>query len=101
MSTENLIRITSFINRKKGVSKEDFYNYWTQVHGPLVHDFMKRHGVVEYVQVNIKPYFVFRLHKQQQREANSFLSFTQQTKQKLSVQPWQQPQEEKCNRTTA
>jgi len=40
----------NFINRKSGISKEEFYSYWTQVHGPLVHDFMKRHGVVEYVQ---------------------------------------------------
>ena len=50
MSTEKYIRITSFINRKKGVSKDDFYAYWTQVHGPLVTDFMKRYGVIEYVQ---------------------------------------------------
>ena len=50
MSTEPLIRITSFINRKPTVSASDFYRYWTQVHGPLVHAFMLRHGVVEYVQ---------------------------------------------------
>lgn len=51
MSSEKLIRITSLIHRKKGVSKEDFYKYWTQVHGPMCTEFMKRHGVVEYVQV--------------------------------------------------
>lgn len=50
MSTEPLIRITSFINRKPSISPDEFYRYWTQVHGPLVHDFMLRHGVVEYVQ---------------------------------------------------
>ncbi|KAF2420966.1 hypothetical protein EJ08DRAFT_728041 [Tothia fuscella] len=45
MSSEKLIRITSCIHRKEGVSKEDFYKYWTQVHGPMATDFMKRHGV--------------------------------------------------------
>ncbi|KAF2807339.1 uncharacterized protein BDZ99DRAFT_522954 [Mytilinidion resinicola] len=52
MASEKLIRISSFIRRKPGVSKEEFYQYWTQVHGPLCTDFMMRHGVVEYVQAH-------------------------------------------------
>ncbi|KAH7128495.1 EthD domain-containing protein [Dendryphion nanum] len=50
MTTEPLIRITSFIHRKSTISADDFYRYWTQVHGPLVHSFMLRHGVIEYKQ---------------------------------------------------
>jgi hypothetical protein len=50
-TTEKLIRISSFIKRKPGVSKEDFYRYWINVHAPCCKDFMLRHGVVEYVQV--------------------------------------------------
>lgn len=52
MSTEKLIRITTLIPRKKGLSKEEFYKHWTTVHGPMVVDFMMRHGVVEYRQVH-------------------------------------------------
>jgi hypothetical protein len=51
--TEKLIRITTLIPRKKGMTREDFYKHWTTVHGPLVLDFMMRHGVVEYRQVSI------------------------------------------------
>lgn len=51
MSTEKLIRITTLIPRKKGMSKSDFYKHWTTAHGPMVVDFMMRHGVVEYRQV--------------------------------------------------
>lgn len=54
MSTEKLIRITTLIPRKKGISEEEFYKYWTQVHGPVAIDFMMRHGVVEYRQVSLQ-----------------------------------------------
>ena len=56
MSTEKLIRITTLLPRRKGMSKEDFYKHWTNVHGPLVLDFMMRHGVVEYRQVSFDFY---------------------------------------------
>lgn len=51
MSSEKLIRITTLIPRKKGMSQADFYKHWKTVHGPMVVDFMQRHGVVEYRQV--------------------------------------------------
>ena len=54
MATEKLIRITTLIPRKKGISEEEFYKYWTQIHAPVAIDFMMRHGVVEYRQVEIK-----------------------------------------------
>lgn len=50
-ASEKLIRITTLIPRKKGMSPAEFYKHWTTVHGPLVLDFMMRHGVIEYRQV--------------------------------------------------
>ncbi len=50
--TEKLIRITTLIPRKKGLTPAQFYKHWTEVHGPMVIDFMMRHGVVEYRQVS-------------------------------------------------
>jgi hypothetical protein len=61
MATEHLIRITTLIPRKKGMSQEDFYKHWTQIHAPLCTDFMMRHGVIEYRQVGLEKcrrYFV-------------------------------------------
>ncbi|KAF7562874.1 hypothetical protein G7046_g1228 [Stylonectria norvegica] len=55
MSTEGLVRITTLIPRKKGMSQADFYKHWTTVHGPMVVDFMMRHGVVEYRQYHTTP----------------------------------------------
>lgn len=51
MSTEQLIRITTLIPRKKGMSEDAFYKHWTTIHGPMVINFMMRHGVIEYRQV--------------------------------------------------
>ncbi|KAM0332031.1 hypothetical protein ACHAQA_002299 [Verticillium albo-atrum] len=45
MSNERLVRITTLIPRKKGMSKEAFYKHWTEIHAPLCTDFMMRHGV--------------------------------------------------------
>ncbi|KAF2492568.1 hypothetical protein BU16DRAFT_85678 [Lophium mytilinum] len=74
MASENLIRISSFIRRKPGVSKEEFYQYWTQVHGPLCTDFMMRHGVVEYVQVlPLLPAHPYPLTRGMQKVAHSTL----------------------------
>ncbi|CAK7230238.1 hypothetical protein SBRCBS47491_007519 [Sporothrix bragantina] len=53
--TEKLIRITTLIPRKKGLTEAQFYKHWTEVHGPMVLDFMMRHGVVEYRQYHTTP----------------------------------------------
>ncbi|KAH7014376.1 EthD domain-containing protein [Microdochium trichocladiopsis] len=55
MPTEKLVRITTLIPRKKGMSQADFYKHWSTVHGPMVVDFMMRHGVVEYRQYHTTP----------------------------------------------
>jgi len=55
MATEGLIRITTLIPRKKGISEEEFYKYWTGTHAPVCVDFMMRHGVIEYRQYHTTP----------------------------------------------
>jgi uncharacterized protein (TIGR02118 family) len=31
-----MIKVMMLVKRKPGISKEEFYNYWQNVHGPLV-----------------------------------------------------------------
>lgn len=50
-STEPLIRISVCIHRKEGISEEDFHRYWAHEHGPLAAEWLKRCGIVKYVQV--------------------------------------------------
>lgn len=77
MSTEKYIRITSLIPRKKGTTPEAFHKHWATVHGPLVLDFMMRHGVVEYRQV--RPCWNF-LNLRSQRSDTSQYHTTPETK---------------------
>ncbi|KAK0391454.1 hypothetical protein NLU13_0955 [Sarocladium strictum] len=49
-STEPLIRISVCIHRRKGISEEDFHRYWAHEHGPLAAEWLKRCGIVKYVQ---------------------------------------------------
>lgn len=51
-STEGLIRITAFVNRKKDISEEQFHKYWAEYHGPLVTSWAIRCGVIKYNQVS-------------------------------------------------
>lgn len=52
MSTESLIRVTVLVNRKPGTTEEEFSKYWAYKHGPLATDWLKRNGIIKYVQVN-------------------------------------------------
>jgi uncharacterized protein (TIGR02118 family) len=52
-----MIKVVMVVKRKPGVSREEFYKYWKDVHGPLV----ARHipGMIKYVQnhfVNVPGY---------------------------------------------
>jgi hypothetical protein len=51
MSTESLIRVTVFVNRKPGTTEDEFNKYWAYKHGPLVTDWLQRNGIIKYVQV--------------------------------------------------
>jgi len=55
MSTEKLIRITMFFNRRKGASEEDFNKYWAVNHGALITPWLVRSKIVKYVQYHTTP----------------------------------------------
>lgn len=55
MNTEPLIRITVCVNRKKGTTEKEFNDYWANHHGPLAIPWLKRCGILRYVQVSV-PY---------------------------------------------
>lgn len=46
--------MVAFIKRKEGMSLEDFYKYWEDVHGPLVKPWAEKHGLT-YKQVSLCP----------------------------------------------
>ncbi|CAK7198321.1 hypothetical protein SEUCBS139899_000981 [Sporothrix eucalyptigena] len=37
--------MVAFIKRKEGMSLEEFYKYWEEVHGPLVKPWAEKHGL--------------------------------------------------------
>jgi len=43
-----MIKIISIVHKKPGISVEDFYRYWKDVHGPLVAQTLP--GIKKYVQ---------------------------------------------------
>ena len=54
MSTQGLrglTRITVMARRKPGLTMEYFQRYLKESHGPLVAPWLKRHGIIYYVQV--------------------------------------------------
>jgi len=59
MKAESLIRISVCINRKKGTTEEEFNEYWAHHHGPLVIPWLRRCGVVRYVQVRALHHLAF------------------------------------------
>jgi hypothetical protein len=50
---ESLIRITICAHRKEGITEDDFHRFWAHEHGPLAAEWLKRCGIVKYVQVSI------------------------------------------------
>lgn len=50
-STEPLIRISISCHRKPGLSEKEFHRYWAHEHGLLAAEWVKRSGIVRYVQV--------------------------------------------------
>jgi len=49
---EKLTRVTVMINRKKGITEDEFNKYWAYKHGPLATEWLLRCGIVKYTQVN-------------------------------------------------
>lgn len=61
MNQERLFHIKLFYNRKKGITPEEFNDYWANKHSALATNFHLRLGVVKYVQVGETKYFSDRL----------------------------------------
>lgn len=43
-----MVKVITTIKRKEGISKEEFYRYWEEVHGPLIKRTLP--GVKRYIQ---------------------------------------------------
>jgi len=48
-----LIRITVFAQHNPKLSESQFNEHWATKHGPLVAEWLKRNGIVKYIQVCI------------------------------------------------
>lgn len=51
MNTERMFHVKLFYNRKKGISPEEFNQYWAYKHAALAEQFHLRIGVYKYSQV--------------------------------------------------
>ena len=47
-----VVRFSLFARRNKGLSEEEFHRHWSEVHGPLVVEWLARYGTVRYTQVS-------------------------------------------------
>jgi hypothetical protein len=51
MNMERMFHVKLFYNRKKGITPEEFNDYWANKHAALATNFHLRLGVVKYAQV--------------------------------------------------
>lgn len=49
-----LVRVTLYIRKKEGLSQDEFNQYWSKVHGPLVKRMIEKHGILKYNQVRLQ-----------------------------------------------
>ncbi|CAK7217844.1 hypothetical protein SCUCBS95973_003284 [Sporothrix curviconia] len=49
------VSIIAFLKRRPGLTHEQFYHHWVNVHGPLVVPWAKKHGFLEYRQIHLYP----------------------------------------------
>ncbi|KAL1894242.1 hypothetical protein Sste5346_006028 [Sporothrix stenoceras] len=54
-SPKKTVSIVAFMKRKPGLTHEQFYHHWVNVHGPLVKPWAKKHGFLEYRQIHLYP----------------------------------------------
>lgn len=49
---ESLLKVSITHRRNPNMTEEEYHKYWTEVHAPLVAEWLARHGVVKYTQVS-------------------------------------------------
>ncbi|KAF3904011.1 hypothetical protein AA313_de0205182 [Arthrobotrys entomopaga] len=53
MSTEPYIRVSVCFKKNPTLSDEQFHDYWANNHGPLCTEWMKKFGLLRYVQMHV------------------------------------------------
>lgn len=48
---QRLVRLSFYVQRKKGITEEEFQKHWSAHHAELVADCLAKHGIVKYTQV--------------------------------------------------
>ncbi len=82
-----MIKVMMLVKRKPGISKEEFYNYWQNVHGPLVAKSIP--ALRKYVQNH------FVETPEQEYEGDGIIETWYD-----SIEDWQQPKDIKKNQET-
>lgn len=49
---QRLVRFSMMIRRRPNMSEDEFQHYWTEMHGPIVKEWLARHGFIKYTQVS-------------------------------------------------
>ena len=51
-SPQHLLRFSLYIKRRVDITEREFNDHWSNVHAPLVKEWLMRHGIVRYAQVS-------------------------------------------------
>lgn len=52
MAGDKMVSSISYLKKKPGLTLEEFYDHWENVHAPLVKPWMEKHGFVSYTQAS-------------------------------------------------
>ena len=57
------VRVIGLMAKKPGMTDDEFYTYWREVHGPLFANMeITKKNILKYEQVHFTPYVVDRSH---------------------------------------
>jgi len=74
-----VLRISTYLTKKDGCTQDQFNQYWSHIHGPLVKGIIEKHGFLQYTQVRANtPYtlyfYDFGLSQMQSSPAHGYLA---------------------------
>jgi hypothetical protein len=52
MASQGRYKFTMHLRRKPELSEDEFHRHWSQVHVPIVNNWLARHGVTQYIQAS-------------------------------------------------